>query len=465
MVQVIQTLGLRTRGFFTELAKSEAGWAKYGRSAGKILAKEAVAGAAHTAGSFAMQKVLSKLFEKKPPASGPAGVVESMTGIDPSDPAGINNRFKNVMKAAGIASLAVGAAGARDALKFKDFSDTMDVNTGEAQRLDKAAERNGRSLDHFAMALTNIGAARETAARGNDELRQKFLGFGITLEALQDPAKRDIDLLRQLGAAMQDMNPRQRQELRDLLGKGGDKLGPALKAFEAMGDRGLIDDKAIKNIERGKNLIGAIWRDVKAIGANSLGKVLGEVFRESGKPNVKKVGAVGREMLQMSGEFLGLAESTEVLAMRRQLAEKERKKKAGKGDLFSDNDVIAAAEMGMEADSAMKDLKFSRLSPGAQEAELKRRIGVHLAEMRKLDGKDPVQGKMIEQHRLAAIGKVEQLGALQEIDLEKTDSLARIGGFAQGAGQVTPGPDVVAQVIQSIDAVTNAINNKDGSFP
>src|SRR5215211_6860151 len=155
-LQFMATLGLRTRGFFSALATSQGAWARFGRLAGSKFGG-AFAGASGKALGFL---AVNKLFGPKPKATGTAGMIEGMTGVNPKDPVGLNHRFKSALIAGGLGAAALGAAGISRARDVKDMSDISDLSTDDAQRVDSIARRNARSFDDVAMALSNMGVAR-----------------------------------------------------------------------------------------------------------------------------------------------------------------------------------------------------------------------------------------------------------------------------------------------------------------
>jgi hypothetical protein len=474
MMQVLANLGLRTRGFLNSLATSENAWARFARNTGGTFAKSFASGAGQAAGQGAAYGILNKIFAPKPQAQGKIGspgFFENVTGLDPMM-RGVRWRFKMGLAGGALGGLALGAAGVHRAQQVKDMSDQSGLDTYDTQRVERAATRNARSFDDVAMALSNMGHARREAAEGNDELRDTFRAYGITLQDLQDPTKTNLDLLQQLGRAIEGVNlsARQRQDLRDLLGRTGDKLGATLKSLSERSDAVLITPKAINNIERAVNLVKGLGTQVKAITANLVGSGVGKLAEWFAPTTTmgqyaKMWGEGARNIL----EWMGLAEPVENQEVDRRLAEMRAKAADRKKQpLYDDKEIKEAAEAELEARKSFKDLKFSRMLPSQQEAELFRRFYANKdIAMGLIGAKDPKSQIMQSQARSEMVNLGEQLIRMQAPMLEQADSLAQVGGFAQGAGNVAATNPVVDKIISAIGGVEKAVDNagKNGGFP
>lgn len=155
------------------------------------------------------------------------------------------------LAAAGIVKYSVGQAGV-----IKDQAEQSDLRPEEVQRLTKVGRASGIEFNDFAVALGNISAQRRAAAEGNEEMRATFARFGVTLEQLNDPAVRHIDLLGRIAAKSRDATQAERTMLRDLLGKRGEKFGSALGGLDDVGKTVVSDESIARLDEYGKRWQG-----------------------------------------------------------------------------------------------------------------------------------------------------------------------------------------------------------------
>lgn len=165
----------------------------------------------------------------------------------------------------------------REAARFRDLSEVFRVTTDEVQTLDAAAKKSNQTFEDIGASLIKLGNQRREAAEGNVELRESFAEFGVTLEDLNNPALRNLDILQKIARAVQGMrlNPRQADDLNNLLGwRNGEKLAAVFKDIASVNiqpikpaDLQVIDD-AVKALERLK-------AEMIAIGATALGEAGG----------------------------------------------------------------------------------------------------------------------------------------------------------------------------------------------
>ncbi len=202
--------------------------------------------------------------------------------------AGLTNDFAEHnlghLKAAIIGAFSIGAieAFAHSMLEFgkdiKQLSEQFDISTDEVQKLQIAAIKTGLEFNNFGTALVKVGRARKEAAEGNAGLRKTFQDFGITLNDLQNPMLRNIDLIGKISEAIQnlELNPRQRSELDELLGtKGGEKLAASIRMINDIGGFSLISDKEAKKIEEVNIAFEQIIRNMKVAAIQGVGKFEG----------------------------------------------------------------------------------------------------------------------------------------------------------------------------------------------
>lgn len=144
----------------------------------------------------------------------------------------------------------------------KDASEQLDTAIGEVVALDQVARAGGLSLGDFAAALGQLGVQRRSAAEGNDELVEKFKRFGVTLDDLQNPSLRNIDLMRKMSRAMGELSAADRTSLRDLLGRRGDRLASALSDLEGIKPDANLEE-AIRLVDEYGKAWETVWHGVR----------------------------------------------------------------------------------------------------------------------------------------------------------------------------------------------------------
>lgn len=166
--------------------------------------------------------------------------------------------------------------------RIKDLADQFNVTTEEMQKLDAAAKQNALSFDNVGAALVRLGQARRDAAEGNENLLAVFSKFGVSLNDLQNPALRNVDLLNKIGAAVAGMNltARDRTELNDLLGKMGEKLEVVLRDAAKIEGLQIITDDHIRRIDEADKAVQRLGRNITNLAANAAGSALGFLDRQ-----------------------------------------------------------------------------------------------------------------------------------------------------------------------------------------
>jgi hypothetical protein len=169
---------------------------------------------------------------------------------------------------------------AKESLKavanMKDLAEQTGMTVSEVQKMEVAAVGLGLSTDEVAMAISRIGVARRQAAEGSEQERERFRKFGITLDDLQDPALRNVDLFTRIGKAIGDM-PRTsalEEDMREFLGKTGPKMVDLLKSLSEV-KINPISDEAIERIDKADKTLDRIGKRsrnlIAVIAAEGLG--------------------------------------------------------------------------------------------------------------------------------------------------------------------------------------------------
>lgn len=155
------------------------------------------------------------------------------------------------------------------AAHVKDMAEQTGLSTDEVQRLGFAAQATGLQFEDFQTALSKLGGARKEAAENNDALLNQFGRFGITLQDLQNPILRNIDLVYKMAQAIQHMvlSASDRDSLREFFGKSGDKLAESIGQIEKVKDRPIISEQDIEAIDRMEKSVSRLITTMKASAA------------------------------------------------------------------------------------------------------------------------------------------------------------------------------------------------------
>lgn len=193
---------------------------------------------------------------------------------------------------------------------LKDSAEQAGLTTMEVQKLGKAARSTGLSFDDFGQALSQLDVHRREAAEGNEEMQAVFHRFGISLEDLNNPALRHIDLLKKITAGTKEMDSATRLQLRDLLGRRGDKLGAALELVPGIKDENLISDAAIQRLDEAEKRLAAIGSEIRknnVLAADWLNRMMeGLAMGIIAPGNVGQTGGPNREAMARRGHELNV---------------------------------------------------------------------------------------------------------------------------------------------------------------
>lgn len=265
----------------------------------------------------------------------------------------------------GAAIMAAGADLVRDTIQYasrvQDLADQFQITTDEVQKLDHAASKIGLTFENFGVVLSKMGSARRNAVEKDQEMRDNFARFGITLQQLNDPAVRNIDLLQQMGKAMETMNMTQadRTFMRDIGGKSGDKLIEALKLLGTERPP-LISPADLKAIDEAGERLHRLKLQLMALAAEPIGGAA-KILDEKAGAGEKAVGALKTSFLGIGfGLFKRLLPEEALKALgldEKPVAGKEAEASDAKETLFKDKlreKSIAEANENME--KSMLDL-------------------------------------------------------------------------------------------------------------
>lgn len=159
-----------------------------------------------------------------------------------------------------------------EAGRINDLAEQYGLAVSEVQALNAAAEDSGLQFEKIGGAIDRLGSARKDAATKNEALREEFAKFGVTLADLQNPAKTNLDLLKQIGGALQgiEITPATREALGDLLGEKGQRLLEFIKGINEVKPLSLVTPDQISLLDKFGDRLAGVARSLKEIAAAKL---------------------------------------------------------------------------------------------------------------------------------------------------------------------------------------------------
>jgi hypothetical protein len=156
--------------------------------------------------------------------------------------------------------------------KINDLSEQYGINKTEIQGLMAATADSGLEFEKLGAALDKVGQARRDAAQGNAKLRDEFSRFGVTLADLNDPAKTNLDLLKQIGGTLSTMTPTAaiRESFGELVGEKGQRLIELVKALQDIKPVSLLSDDEVKTLDSLGDTVGSFFREIKVLGGRAI---------------------------------------------------------------------------------------------------------------------------------------------------------------------------------------------------
>lgn len=170
--------------------------------------------------------------------------------------------------------------------RVNDLSEQFGIAREEIQTLASAAEDSGLEFERLGGALDKIGQSRRDAAEGNAKLREEFAKFGISLADLNDPARSNLDLLKQIGGALATMTPTAaiRESFGELAGEKGQRLLELVKTLKELKPVSILSDSEIKTLDEFGDRANSIFRSFKTLGGRALSDAI-SFGDEVGKAN------------------------------------------------------------------------------------------------------------------------------------------------------------------------------------
>ena len=255
------------------------------------------------------------------------------------------NKFAGNLKTQLAAAFSVAAAGAfvkglADTVgRIKDLGDQYGITTDEVQKADVALRQNGLQFENLGQSLQKVGQARRDAVEGNDELRDSFARYGVTLADLNNPQLRNYDLILKIAAAIKDQNltARDQVELTDLLGHRSLKLLTTLQELHKFDSLKIFTAEDVQRIDQANKKLEELHRRLKVFAAESLTAIPSMRFSDFWTPlfkpefleklGVDSTATPGADAGPMSKEGVAAANAAKHLRM-------QQEAEAGKETLF-----------------------------------------------------------------------------------------------------------------------------------
>lgn len=190
---------------------------------------------------------------------------------------------------------------------LKDLAEQSRLTTAEVQRMTVAAEHSDLTFENIAMAERGMNRARREAVESSKELREVFAKYGMTIEDVNDPSLRFVDILEKIKEARKGMTKDQLAssgiELADMLGKTGPKLEGFLTELDKVKDTPVISDKSIEAVDRADDKIKDTIRNLRTFYALMIEKRLSSPWWTNLSPF--QGASSGRHMRQVLKEMMG----------------------------------------------------------------------------------------------------------------------------------------------------------------
>lgn len=237
-----------------------------------------------------------------------------------------------------------------EAGRLNDLSEQFGLTVAETQSLVAATAESGLEFEKLGAVLDRLGGARKDAAKGNDDLIATFGRFGVTLRDLQNPGKTNLDLLRQIGAALQSITvtPETREALSEIVGDKGKRLLEFIRNINEIKPLSLVTPEQVGVLDKFGERLEIITRQLKEIAAARLAEAItaGDKAGEGMQPGFAR-GAKG--VLAFFGTLLGETRGNEDLRTQPLTAEdvsKAREALTTGDDLFSPDGKTKSSSSG-----------------------------------------------------------------------------------------------------------------------
>src|SRR6185503_7599557 len=150
---------------------------------------------------------------------------------------------------------------------------------------------SGLDVSNFQTALSSGANSRQAAVESSQELRDKFALLGVTLEDLQNPGKKTLDLMKQIVASADDIHSETfRTAFRDIFGKGSEKLIVALSGLGSQ-TAPIISERSVNAVDRLAKGFDRVRQSIQTAFGELTGTLLDRFFQklENGYPTLSKV--------------------------------------------------------------------------------------------------------------------------------------------------------------------------------
>lgn len=356
---------------------------------------------------------------------------------------------------AGLFAIGAIEEGIRSVINYSghihDLAKQADITTDEVQRIGYAAKEIGLEFEDFQTALSKVGAARRSAAENNDEMLAGFKRFGVTLEDLQNPALRNVDLMYKMADAMKsmDLDASDRQTLRDFFGKSGDKLAEGIANIDKFKDRPIVSQKDIESINKLQKAIDKLITTAKVAASGPIA-AQADNLSEALDPKTSLANRA-KALLRFAQNFtLGGGVVTGFLS--KNLAESStginpdaahspsspsRASLIGGGALFTDKRGIEAEQLKTRLDEIAYQNALKLLTPYERRISLLKEINALLGAANVMSQLTPNDQRAALHYRIKAEEKIGELESIKQPKIPN-DSLVRVGNFIGAGAQNIP---------------------------
>lgn len=166
------------------------------------------------------------------------------------------------------------------ATNIKHAAEQFGATTDQVQSLTLAAQRVGLTFDDVGRAISKFGAMRKKAGEEEGEDLRLLEKYGLTLDDVRNAADSNTDSMFKMMEAMKKAGEtaQGRQELREMFGKGGDKLAAVFDVFKGRTSENsphmIVSEEDIERIDQAEIKTKQLWDATLKGGMHVLGQII-----------------------------------------------------------------------------------------------------------------------------------------------------------------------------------------------
>lgn len=181
------------------------------------------------------------------------------------------------------------------AASLKDLTEQHELTYKEVQKIQKVADDAGLSFENYANAISHFGDVRQNAIKGDEKARKLLQDYGLTLDQILDPTLRNVDAVQLLGGAISKLKltPEQRADLKDIFGRGGNRLISSLPKIGGQELSMELSEKTIKQAEKVDKQLNNLRTKSKIViaeGIFGVGKTLRNLWNRASNDRIQRGG-------------------------------------------------------------------------------------------------------------------------------------------------------------------------------